>query len=93
MKSGLLFLNVGLITEVATLRNQPELATAVTSRIVRQNAYDFIISGGGVSGLTVADQLIEDSSVKVLFIDAGPFDKNEDFVLVPGAFSPSYICG
>ncbi|KAJ0338057.1 hypothetical protein COL922a_006070 [Colletotrichum nupharicola] len=61
----------------------------VTSREVAANTqYDFLIAGGGISGLTVADRLTEDPNVNVLVIETGPFDKDEDSVLIPGAFNP-----
>ncbi|KAH8773644.1 hypothetical protein F5883DRAFT_548231 [Diaporthe sp. PMI_573] len=55
---------------------------------LRQNelldSYDYVIVGGGASGLTVANRLSEDSAVSVLVIEAGEFDANEDFVTIPG---------
>ncbi|KAK3686200.1 hypothetical protein B0T22DRAFT_467490 [Podospora appendiculata] len=70
------------------LRKVPEFATVVDARTVSENSYDFIVAGGGMSGLTVADRLTENPSVKVLVIEAGQFDHNEDSVLIPGAYFP-----
>lgn len=46
--------------------------------------YDFIVIGGGTSGLTVADRLTEDSITSVLVVEYGPLDNYEPAVLVPG---------
>lgn len=53
-----------------------------------ETKYDFIIIGGGIAGLTVADRLTENSNVTVLVIEYGPFDQKEDSVMVPGAYFP-----
>ncbi|PVH92705.1 GMC oxidoreductase [Periconia macrospinosa] len=47
-------------------------------------SYDFVIAGGGTSGLTVADRLTEDPNVSVLVIDAGPLDDQSNGIMIPG---------
>jgi choline dehydrogenase len=38
----------------------PRYATVASRHDVARTEYDFVIAGGGVSGLTVADRLTED---------------------------------
>ncbi|KAI7673153.1 hypothetical protein KC318_g2395, partial [Hortaea werneckii] len=46
--------------------------------------YDYVIIGGGTSGLTVANRLTEDDSVTVLVIEYGHLDNEEGGTTVPG---------
>ncbi|KAF2132093.1 GMC oxidoreductase [Dothidotthia symphoricarpi CBS 119687] len=46
--------------------------------------YDYVIVGGGTSGLTVANRLSENQAITILVIEAGAFDANEDVFTIPG---------
>ncbi|KAI5849659.1 GMC oxidoreductase-domain-containing protein [Morchella snyderi] len=48
------------------------------------NQYDYVIIGGGLAGLVVANRLTEDLATTVLVIEAGELDKHEDSIYVPG---------
>ncbi|CAN9327524.1 unnamed protein product [Alternaria sp. RS040] len=57
-------------------------------QFTNETTYDFVIVGGGIAGLTVADRLTENPDVTVLVIEYGPFDLKEDGVMIPGAYFP-----
>ncbi|KZL81691.1 gmc oxidoreductase [Colletotrichum incanum] len=46
--------------------------------------YDYVIIGGGISGLVVANRLSEDSNMTVLVIESGELDGRESKVVAPG---------
>ncbi|KAK1783209.1 hypothetical protein QBC45DRAFT_399999 [Copromyces sp. CBS 386.78] len=72
----------------ATPVRVPRHATVVDSWSAAICNYTFVIAGGGIAGLTLADRLTEDPNVSVLVIDAGPLDQGEDGILVPGSYAP-----
>jgi hypothetical protein len=54
--SGLLLCDAGAV---------PRYSSIVNERTVKATTYDFVIVGGGVSGLTVADRLTEDPNSQI----------------------------
>ncbi|CEG75541.1 hypothetical protein RMATCC62417_10566 [Rhizopus microsporus] len=51
-----------------------------------EQAYDYIIAGGGVSGLTVASRLSDNPNVHVLVIEAGPIVEDEFSIYAPAMY-------
>ncbi|KAK1640860.1 GMC oxidoreductase-domain-containing protein [Colletotrichum phormii] len=46
--------------------------------------YDYVVVGGGLSGLVVANRLSEDTNTTVLVIESGELDNRESRVIAPG---------
>ncbi|KAI1504046.1 hypothetical protein F5X99DRAFT_68356 [Biscogniauxia marginata] len=86
-KRSVLALLAGLLLSEA--RVAPLYSSRVSSRVANSTNYDFVIAGGGISGLIVADRLTEDPNINVLVIEAGPLDAGEPGILVPGNWDPT----
>lgn len=46
--------------------------------------FDYVIVGGGTSGLVVANRLTEDPSIRVIVLEAGTNRLNDPRVMIPG---------
>ncbi|KAL2810035.1 hypothetical protein BJX63DRAFT_403355 [Aspergillus granulosus] len=54
------------------------------------SSFDFIIVGGGTSGLVVANRLSEEAGVRVLVLEAGTNRLNDPRIQVPGLATTTY---
>jgi choline dehydrogenase-like flavoprotein len=52
--------------------------------------FDFVVVGGGTSGLVVATRLTEDPNVKVLVLEAGSNRLNDPRIVTPGLAASLY---
>ncbi|KIM21072.1 GMC oxidoreductase [Serendipita vermifera MAFF 305830] len=73
-------------------------STPLKARVISEQdlypSYDYVVVGGGTSGLTVADRLSEDSGKTVLVIERGLLDQREEAFWIPrllGSAPPKYL--
>lgn len=57
---------------------------AITPADVLSKSYDYLVVGGGLAGLTLANRLTEDSGKQVLVLEAGEGHLNDPLVDIPG---------
>ncbi|KAL2857360.1 hypothetical protein BJY01DRAFT_202666 [Aspergillus pseudoustus] len=55
-----------------------------------ENAYDYIVCGGGTSGCVVAGRLAENKDVRVLLIEAGQHNRDLENVHMAGGWSQNF---
>ncbi|KAL3470875.1 hypothetical protein BJX99DRAFT_267177 [Aspergillus californicus] len=77
-------LTLGLSLVSSALSKSDFVGQVLTSDSQLLPTYDYVIVGAGVSGLTVANRLSENPKYSILVIEAGGFDQDEDYILIPG---------
>jgi len=55
-----------------------------------EEPFDYVVVGGGTAGLVVASRLTEDSSIRVLVIEAGADHTSHPLILTPGLVAGVY---
>ncbi|KAG8834795.1 hypothetical protein FRC18_001469 [Serendipita sp. 400] len=63
----------------SNLQNSPKVVTSDPSR-VSEKTFDYVVVGGGLTGITVAARLAENQSNTVLVIEAGRDDRSKSLV-------------
>ena len=69
-------------------RTALERRVTLTSLDEIAGSYDYVVVGGGTSGLTVADRLTEDSTVSVLVVDYGTIVDHDTYLQMPQKNDP-----
>ncbi|KAF2197505.1 alcohol oxidase [Delitschia confertaspora ATCC 74209] len=66
---------------------EPDCKNEMSSPIVDEGVYDYIICGGGTSGCVLAGCLAEDPSLRILVLEAGPDNADLENVHMAGGWS------
>ena len=89
MKLLVSFTKLGAVLAVAFAMATEAAVTSDYNSIAGRN-FDYVIVGGGLTGLTVANRLTEDNNVNVLVIEAGNDDRNDPRVYDVGTYGQAF---
>lgn len=78
-----------IIDEVVAMASQEYPSTEALPHM-KTDRFDYIIIGGGTSGLVIASRLTEDHSIRVLVIEAGADRRNDPRSFIPGLAAQAY---
>jgi hypothetical protein len=67
-----------------------EIGNPDVTNFLELEKFDYIVVGGGTSGLVVAARLTEDPNVKVLVLEAGSNRLEDPRIVIPGLASSLY---
>ncbi|EJC99456.1 alcohol oxidase [Fomitiporia mediterranea MF3/22] len=77
MLTRVLLLSIPLLASASSLLSKRAFGVTSDPATVNNQTFDYIVVGGGLSGLTVAGRLAENASKTVLVIEAGNDDRND----------------
>ncbi|KAK4552242.1 hypothetical protein LTR86_010596 [Recurvomyces mirabilis] len=84
MKKRLLFFTFTFLASGSPFVRFAPRANVLKSASQLRSTYDYVVIGGGTSGLVVANRLTEDPSIDVLVIEYGQVDARDGGTAVPG---------
>lgn len=70
--------------------NMAAIHDPLSTEFLEKEVFDFVVVGGGTSGLVVASRLTEDPNVKVLVLEAGANRLDDPRIVTPGLAASTY---
>lgn len=68
----------------------PSIVDPESTAFLETEKFDFIVVGGGTSGLVVATRLTEDPNIRVLVLEAGANRLDDPRIVTPGLAASLY---